>query len=128
LITIRRLRYTFLTVMHELQITQALLTKVLEKAGSKTRKIVVVKIVLGEFSGFVDESIDFYWNIITKDTIASGSKVVIIRKPGKMKCLACGHNMPKGEKTEICPKCGSFKVVVKEGSELVLQSIEVKND
>jgi hypothetical protein len=61
--------------MHELEITRSLVNVALDeakKAGAK--KLTLVNVVLGEMSGAVDESVEFYFELMTKDTIAEGAK------------------------------------------------------
>ncbi|MGI5827669.1 MAG: hydrogenase maturation nickel metallochaperone HypA [Patescibacteria group bacterium] len=115
--------------MHELPITQALLKKVLEVAEeNKLIRVTKVNVILGRLSGFVDDSIDLYWNILTEHTIAAGSKVMIKRTPNKIKCLKCGYQKLTTLRLDTCPKCSSFKLVIVGGDELVLKNIEGEND
>jgi hydrogenase nickel incorporation protein HypA/HybF len=60
--------------MHELPVTESLLEIALRharKAGAE--RITRLNIVIGELSSIVDESIRFYWDIVSKDTMAEGS-------------------------------------------------------
>lgn len=111
--------------MHELQIVQDLFIKVKKiTKKNKLKKIKTINIILGEFTGFVDESIDFYWQIITQNTILKNSKIKIKRQKGKLKCLKCGHILDYNQKVDLCPKCKSFKLKTIKGDKLELKSID----
>ena len=62
--------------MHELYATQAILDKALEKAAeAKARRITDLHIVVGEISTYVDDSVQFYWDEISKGTLAEGAQL-----------------------------------------------------
>lgn len=111
--------------MHELAVTEALLEQVLAVAKKqRLDRVDRVSIRLGQFASFVDESIDFYWQILAKDTLAVKAKVVIVRIPGEIKCLSCKQALPPmATKPDLCPLCQSFKLVVVGGDELILEEI-----
>jgi len=113
--------------MHELPIVEATVKEVLKVAGEqKATKVMVVKLVLGEFSGFVDESIEFYWPIAAKETIAEKARLQIKRVAGKLECVKCGYKFPEGERAELCPKCQSFKLKITAGDGYWLEGIEIE--
>lgn len=115
--------------MHELPIVEATLREVLKVAQEQgATKVKLVSLVLGEFSGFVDESIEFYWPIVAKDTIAAEAELRIGREAGRLECVGCGYRFPPGKKADTCPKCNSFKLSIIEGSGYQLESIEVEKN
>jgi len=60
--------------MHELTITQTMLDIVLEQAKkASAKKVGAINLVIGELSGFVEESVRFYFDFLAKDTIAEGA-------------------------------------------------------
>ena len=78
--------------MHEMAVTQSLLDIVLEEASKvEAEKVSRVTLVIGELSGLVDDSIQFYFDFMTKGTIAEGAKLNFTRIPARMKCRACGE-------------------------------------
>ncbi|MFW6082924.1 MAG: hydrogenase maturation nickel metallochaperone HypA [Chloroflexota bacterium] len=113
--------------MHELSVTESLLeiaVRHAEEAGAE--RIVRLNIVLGEFSSIVDESVQFYWDIVSADTIAEGAELHFERVAGTLRCLACGHEFPLGSDSFNCPACGEAEVVVAGGDDFRLESIEVE--
>jgi hydrogenase nickel incorporation protein HypA/HybF len=112
--------------MHEMAVTQSLLDIVLkEAAAAGARKVNAINLVIGELSGLVDDSIQFYFDFMTKGTIAEGSKLNFKRVPAKMKCRACGEEFSTAPDEWICPKCSQWQAEVIAGKEFYIDSIEV---
>ena len=113
--------------MHELSVTQSLLEIALRHAGqANAQQITRLNLVIGELSSIVDKSIQFYWDIVSRDTIAEGSELHFERVPGTLRCLGCDHRFPLNGRDYACPACGERQVVAAGGDEFRLESIEVE--
>ena len=113
--------------MHELSVTQSILEIALrhaEQAGAK--RITRLNLVVGELSGIIDDSVQFYWDMVAKDTIAEGAKLHFERVPASLCCLNCEHTFPMNGPDYRCPECGEDRVVAAAGKEFRLDSIEVE--
>jgi hydrogenase nickel incorporation protein HypA/HybF len=110
--------------MHELSVTQSILDIVLQHANG--RKVQQVNLVIGQFSSIVDDSVQFYWEIIAEDTLAAEAKLHFERIPGEMTCKSCGHIFHPGSETFLCPSCESSTVWVSRGREFQVDSIDVE--
>jgi len=113
--------------MHELSITQNILEIALrhaEQAGA--REIKGIDILIGRYSSFVDDSIQFYWDIIAKGTIAENAVLHFQRVPVEFTCQDCGAVYEPQEDDFACPRCLSPRVRVTRGEELRVESIEVE--
>ncbi|HIP87600.1 MAG TPA: hydrogenase maturation nickel metallochaperone HypA [Anaerolineales bacterium] len=113
--------------MHELPVTQSLLEIALrhaEAAGAK--RIVQLNLVIGQFSSIVDDSVQFYWDIISRGTIAEGARLHFERTPGQIRCTTCGHVFSINGEDYVCPVCGDTQVMVVSGDDFRLESIEVE--
>lgn len=115
--------------MHELSITQSILEIALRHGEqAQASKITRLHLVIGQLSSVIDESVQFYWEMIAKDTIAEGSKLHFMRIPAKLACQACGETYHlEGNQLEGCPACESLHVHVIAGREFRLESIEIEN-
>jgi hydrogenase nickel incorporation protein HypA/HybF len=113
--------------MHELAVTQGILDISLRHAEqAHARKITDINLVIGQFSSIVDDSVQFYWDIVAEGTIAQGAVLHFNRLPGEMTCSACGHTFrPDGETFE-CPSCSSAQVRITKGEEFRVDSIDVE--
>lgn len=113
--------------MHELSITESLLEIAIRHAEeADAGRIVQLNIVVGELSSIVDESVQFYWDIVSAGTIAEGAKLHFERVEGRLRCLGCGHEFSLGGDSFTCPACGQEEVVIAGGDEFRLESIEVE--
>jgi hydrogenase nickel incorporation protein HypA/HybF len=113
--------------MHELSITESILKIALrhaEQAGAK--RITRLNLVIGELSGVVGESVQFYWDMIARDTIAQGAELHFEHVPASLRCLDCSHVFPMDGRSTACPECGAGRVVAAGGDDFRLESIEVE--
>lgn len=112
--------------MHELQVTQSILEIALRHAGS-AKRISRINLVIGDLSSIVGDSVIFYWDMISKDTIAEGAELNFIRIKTKFKCNDCQHEFEPNENRDFtCPECQSNKVRVIAGKEFQMESLEVE--
>ena len=43
------------------------------------------------FSSIVDDSVQFYWDMLSKDTLCENAKLHFERIPARLECRDCGH-------------------------------------
>ena len=113
--------------MHELSVTEQLLNVVLEharKAGAK--EVLKVNVVIGELTGFVNESVEFYFEILSKGTEAEKASLIIARIPARVRCRDCEREFQPDGSRWNCPHCGGLIEEVLAGRELYVGSIEVE--
>ncbi|MBU0512773.1 MAG: hydrogenase maturation nickel metallochaperone HypA [Chloroflexi bacterium] len=114
--------------MHELPITQNILAIALRYGQTaNATKITDLYLVIGQLSSVVDESVQFYWPIISAGTIAEEAQLHFQRVPAELQCLDCNTTYPLdcGELTP-CPQCDGMRVKVVAGKEFQLESIEIE--
>ncbi len=113
--------------MHELPVTQSILKIALDHAEkANAKRITDLHIVMGELSSMVDDSIQFYWEIIAKDTIAQNATLHFRRVPAELQCMTCftKYNPRNGEL--VCPQCGGVGAKIIAGEEFSLEAIDVE--
>ena len=112
--------------MHELSVTQSILSIVLEKAGEAgADKVNRVDLVIGELSGIVDDCVQFYWDFLNKDTIAAGSALSFRKPPVQLRCRKCETVFTPEDGRWVCPGCHEPSLEITGGRELYVESIEV---
>lgn len=113
--------------MHELAVTESIF-KIAEKHAlqANAKKVTDIYIVVGKFSSIVNDSVQFYWDIISKDTICEEAKLHFERTPAKVICLDCATEYEIKADLIPCPQCGSIRVKVTKGEEFWLDSIEIE--
>jgi hydrogenase nickel incorporation protein HypA/HybF len=115
--------------MHELAVTESILEIALKHArAANAGRITQLNLVVGKLASIVDDSVQFYWDIISKDTPAAGARLVFRRIPGRMQCQACNAEFPVDGHSYACPHCGSNGVKVIAGNEFFLESIDVDEE
>lgn len=112
--------------MHELSVTESILEISLRHASqAKSKRITDLYLVIGQLATIVDDSVQFYWDIVSKDTPAEGAKLHFRRIPAELVCLDCDTHYTPGDEILACPKCNSARVRIVAGQEFYLESIEV---
>lgn len=113
--------------MHEMAVTQSILDIVLKHAQQAgASRVLQIHLVIGEMTGFVDDSIQFYFDFLSQNTIAEGAELVFDRRPALYRCRACGaHFHPEGF-AWACPECEAFEFEVVSGREFRVDSIQVE--
>lgn len=112
--------------MHELAITQALIGLVqehAEKVGAK--KVERINVVVGELSGFVGQSVEFYFEQMSAGTIMDDAKLTFKTIPMAGRCRDCGVEFDIKEMDWTCPSCKEKSIELVRGNELFVESIEV---
>ena len=113
--------------MHEYPITEQIIkiaTDHCKKSGGK--KVTTVNLVIGDYSGYVGESVQMYFDIIAQDTICEGALVNINHIKPKLKCPHCGELFEKKPMSFECPKCGEQGEPSEIGKEFYIESIEIE--
>jgi hydrogenase nickel incorporation protein HypA/HybF len=113
--------------MHELYAAQSILEKAIQKAGEeKAKRITNLYLVVGEISTYSDESIQFYWDQICKDTIAENAKLHFRHVQAELQCMACFTKYNPKEGEILCPNCGSAGAKVLAGEEFFMEALDVE--
>ncbi len=110
--------------MHELAVTESLLQLALHHAQGC--RVTDLYVVIGQLSSFVDDSVQYYWDIISEGTPAQGAKLHFQRVPAEMECTDCEHRYRLSADQMACPLCDSIQVRLVSGDEFYLEAIDVE--
>jgi hydrogenase nickel incorporation protein HypA/HybF len=113
--------------MHELAVTESLLNiavKHAEKANAQ--RVTDLNIVIGDLATMVDDSIQFYWEVIARGTIAEQAVLHFRRVPAELQCMTCFTKYHPTDRDLICPECGAAGARIIAGEEFFLESIDVE--
>jgi hydrogenase nickel incorporation protein HypA/HybF len=112
--------------MHELSVSENILSIAIDYGKrAEAKKITDLHIVIGQLSSIFDDSIQFYWDIISKDTLCESSRLHFQRKPAVFLCNDCNSEFTLKDEISPCPTCGSIQLQIVSGEEFFLESIEI---
>ncbi len=111
--------------MHELSIASALVATVEKHADG--RPVAVVNLRVGTMRQVVPDSLEFYFDFVTKGTVCDGARLDIEVVPARLRCDECGDEWRLDEPLFRCG-CGSTEVEIVAGNELEVESIEIEED
>ncbi len=113
--------------MHELPVTESLLEITLRHAQEANAcRVTDLYLVIGQLSSIIDDSVQFYWDIVAQNTIAEGARLHFRRIPIQMLCLECQKSFTPTDNEFTCPDCQSSRVKVTAGEEFYLESINIE--
>jgi hydrogenase nickel incorporation protein HypA/HybF len=113
--------------MHELPVTESILEITLRHAVQAGGiRVANIYLVVGELSSIIDESVQFYWDFVSKDTLAEGAQLHFRRIPAKMRCVDCDMTYEPRSQGLTCPQCGGNDLRVLEGEEFFVEAIDIQ--
>jgi hydrogenase nickel incorporation protein HypA/HybF len=115
--------------MHELSIAHNVLEIVQQYVPMNQQEDVrTVRMMVGELSGVVADSLAFCFQAITAGTPLERAVLEIEHIPLRARCRQC-ENLSTIEQTRFqCPACGSTDVEITSGRELQVREIELANE
>ena len=115
--------------MHELSITERILSIVLQHANANAvHRVVRIHLRVGGLSDLEDEWIQRYFDHLSRGTLAEQAQLMITRAPIVLKCLSCAAvvSVSRDELTRAaCPSCGNGDLTLQSGREYVIENMEV---
>lgn len=113
--------------MHEFAITQSIVDVAIRTAEQhQARRLLEVHVSIGSLTGIVEESLRFYFEAISRGTLAEGACLIVHPQLALAACPDCGHSTPVDPPfTLFCPRCGSDRVRVHGGDALVVERVEI---
>lgn len=113
--------------MHEMAITRELLglaQKHAAEAGG--RRVTDLAVAVGELSTFSEDAVAFCWELLAQGGVCEGARLHFRRVPAELTCLDCGQAHTLAGELQPCPGCGSSRLKVTAGDDLVLESLEIE--
>lgn len=114
-------------IMHEYPITQRII-EIAEEYAIKNgaSKVNQINLVVGDYSGYVSDSIELYFEIIAKGSLCEHARLNIERVKPMLKCQACGKLFARKPFSFECPHCKGEGIPTEIGQEFYMKSIEVE--
>jgi hydrogenase nickel incorporation protein HypA/HybF len=118
--------------MHEASASEAIVKMVAEEALARGRaegqafRVTRIKLVIGEATGYMRESLEFYVSASAKGTPVEGAILELRYVKPLLRCPACGLEYERKRFTFDCPSCGAQGRMSGSGSEFYVDSIEIE--
>jgi hydrogenase nickel incorporation protein HypA/HybF len=109
--------------VHELSLSSAILDTVLRHADG--RKVTTVDLTVGALRQVVPSSLEFYWEIVSRDTVCAGARLQQRLVEARLRCDGCGREWTIDQPIFSCPDCTDGEVAVLTGNEFSVESIDV---
>lgn len=112
--------------MHELSLSSAVVATVEKHA--KGRKVSVVTLTLGTMRQVVPDSLAFYFDVVSRDTVCEGARLEQIIVEARLRCRDCDTHWRPELPQFRCAACGGADIEVLAGTEFEVDSIEVETE
>ncbi len=113
--------------MHELPITQRVIDIASEAARARgAGKITQIQLVIGDASGYMADSIELYFDLISAGSLCEGAKLSFEFVKSMLRCDTCGQLFERKPFDFTCPSCGGQGRPTEIGREFYVKAIEVE--
>ena len=110
--------------MHELSVSAAVVDTAVRHAAG--RPVTVVRLRVGALRQVVPDSLDFYFGIVSRDTVCEGARLEQELIEVRLCCSDCAAEWTVDVHAFRCPSCAGAEVDVVTGNELEVESIDVE--
>ena len=112
--------------MHELSIAAYLVERIEAHAVRiGVERIVAVNLIVGDRACIEADALRFSYELLAAGTPGEGAAINVRRTPMRCHCGACAAPYEPEDSGYFCPRCGSLGQVTDDGSELMIESLEV---
>lgn len=114
------------SLMHEMSIALSIVEIASDEAlKANAKNINEIEIEIGTISGIEISALEFSLGLAVKNTCLENAQRKIISIPAIAKCLDCNSTFALTTFCEPCPTCGSFTIIIIQGKELKIKSINI---
>ncbi|MBT3296496.1 MAG: hydrogenase maturation nickel metallochaperone HypA [Verrucomicrobia bacterium] len=115
--------------MHELSIAQSIIERVEAiRAEHEASGIASVQLQVGTLSGVDPYALELAFSVAVERTLYADTRWDIESVVARVKCRTCGRTTAPDGPFPICMNCDSTDIAIVTGRELMIDTIEVKQD
>jgi hydrogenase nickel incorporation protein HypA/HybF len=113
--------------VHELSLIASVFDVLEEQAREHgASRVTRVFLKVGTMSGVVPDLLVSAFDLYKKGTLAETARLDIVVVPVKLRCPDCGGEAVREDTDFSCAACGSRRVEIVEGRELIVERIELE--
>lgn len=110
--------------MHELSLALEVLGLVTNEAAKNRVKVIYeIQIEIGKISGVESDVFQTALEITARNSILDKAKIIIIKSPGKGRCMNCREEFEMEDLLALCPICQHRPSEITGGKELKVLSM-----
>lgn len=110
--------------MHELSLSSAILETAIRHADG--RKVKAVELTVGALRQVVPTSLEFYFEIVSRETLCEGARLELQLIEARVHCKGCKAEWTLEDPIFRCSSCADSEVEVLTGNEFFVESIDVE--
>jgi len=113
--------------MHELSLAEGVL-QIVEDAARREGfgRVRAVWLEVGWLSSVEPEAMRFCFDVVTRHSVAEGARLEIVETPGAAWCRECSAPTTIAALGDACPRCGSYRLQITDGTEMRVKELEVE--
>lgn len=112
--------------MHEMSIAEGIVQVLEEQATAQQyQRVKAVWLEIGPLAMIESEALQFCFDAVTRNTLAEGAVLNIIKLDGLAFCMQCLKEVPVQQRYDSCPECGSHQLQITQGEEMRIKELEV---
>jgi hydrogenase nickel incorporation protein HypA/HybF len=111
--------------MHELALSHQI-CRVAREHTPPGRRLIKVVVECGPMSGVVPEALEHCFPIAAADSGLDGARLELVRLKAAAVCAGCGGDVEVASMWDTCPGCGHGPLTVRDGRDLRVVELEVK--
>jgi hydrogenase nickel incorporation protein HypA/HybF len=113
--------------MHEASAAESILKIAVAEARARgALRVTRLRLVVGEATGYMKESLAFFLDMLAKGGPAEGAALELEYVKTRLRCGACGEEFGRSGSSFACPRCGGPGALAGGGDEFYLDSIEIE--
>jgi hydrogenase nickel incorporation protein HypA/HybF len=113
--------------MHELSVCESLLKQVRATAeANQASSVGQITVRLGPLSGVEADLLAQAFTIARNGPMTESATLVIEPQPVRIRCKDCGNENDAATNRLLCSACGSYRVELISGDELLLAKVELR--
>ena len=115
--------------MHELSIISSVVDSVIEALEAYPgARVTEVRLRVGALAAVVEDSLQFCYELATRETPLEGSRLVVKTVPVTVHCAVCGKDGAlESLQSFCCPHCGEPASDVRQGREMEIEAFEIED-
>jgi hydrogenase nickel incorporation protein HypA/HybF len=107
--------------VHEFGLCEGVLAAVRERAAG--RQVAGIRIRFGVLHAVDEESMTQAFRLVAEGTEASEAIIDLVCVPARLSCRDCGSATETRDPLAVCQRCGSDRVDLTGGDEMILESV-----